>query len=143
MRGYEAKNLPAYRLEDAKTGVTLLLIPAYAYGSPHLALCAAGRQARRHAAGGTWVLVRGAEKALLYVGEHCFVQCEDCGKWMLPRRRGNHCPECRAEEPAPVPAPTARTTAKTPARKPRKSAPRRRRPPLPAPGQLTLPDIQL
>jgi hypothetical protein len=140
MRGYEAKNLPAYRLEDAKTGLTLLLIPTYAYGSPHLALCAAGRQARRHAAGGTWVLVRGEDKALLYVGEHCFVPCEECGKWMLPRRRGNHCPECRAEEPQQqVAVSSGSSRSRKAASRP---APRRRRPPLPAPGQLTLPDLQ-
>jgi hypothetical protein len=136
MRSCEPKGLPAYRLEDAKTGITLLLIPTYAYGSPHLALCAAGRQARRHAAGGTWVLVRGGEKSLLYVGEHCFVQCEECSRWMLPRRRGNSCPECRADETEPVSAVSKTVGAKSPTPRPK-----RRRRPAPSPNQLVLPEL--
>jgi hypothetical protein len=133
MRGCEVGAVTAYRLADAKTGITLLLIPTYAYGSEHHALCAAGRQARRHAAGGTWVLVTGAGKSLLYVGEQCFVACEQCGKWMLPRRRGNVCVECRTPEPAAKEAVTSRSTRRRPAHKRRKRV---------AEGQLTLPDLE-
>ena len=130
MRACEAGAVTAYRLADAKTGITLLLIPTYAYGSEHHALCAAGRQARRHAAGGTWVLVTGAGKSLLYVGEHCFVGCEQCGKWMLPRRRGNVCAECRL--PAEQPSASAKKS---------KRAPQKRRKRPVSEGQLTLPDL--
>jgi hypothetical protein len=137
MRSCETKSLAAYRLEDAKTGLTLLLIPTYAYGSPHLALCAAGRQARRHAASGTWVLVRGVDKALLYVGEQCYVQCEDCGKWMLPRRRGNCCLECRVEEAEVTTAAGSPSTG----RRSQPSRQKRRRRPQPSPNQLTLPEL--
>ena len=133
MPGCDPRKLTAYRLEDAKTGLTLLLVPTYAYGTPQLALCAAGRQARRHAASGTWVLVTGADRPLLYVGEHCFVQCEDCGKWMLPRRRGNFCPECRSEQSEAAPAKAKSTSTR--------KRPSRRRRPQPAPGQLTLPEL--
>jgi hypothetical protein len=133
MRGYEVANANAYRLEDAKTGLTLLLIPTYTYGTPQLALCAAGRQARRHAASGTWVLVTGADRNLLYVGDRCFVQCEGCSKWMLPRRRGNFCPECRTDDEG---VGTAVNVAKSGRSRPK----RRRRPPV-GPHQLTLPEL--
>jgi hypothetical protein len=124
----------AYRLADARTGLTLLWVPFYAYGSEQHALCAAGRQARRHAAGGTWVLVTGADKALLYVGERCFVPCEECRGWMLPRRRGNTCEACRERY---AEAATARSGSATPS--PRRSVRRRKRA-VPA-EQLSLPNF--
>lgn len=109
-----------YRLADARTGLTLLAIPVEIYPTERQALAVAGRQARRHAAMGTWVLVTGEGTALLYVEDRYFVLCEHCRRWMPPRRRGNVCGACRAAAEAAA----AQTAAAPPAAK---STPARRK----------------
>src|SRR2546423_92202 len=118
-----------YRLQDARTGAVLLLIPVPARAESEAAesdgraaRSLAARQARRHAAGGTWVLVTGCGKTYLYVGDRYFVPCPRCGRWMLPAdtRRSEACAECRAADRVPAPA----LAAHAPQR--RNAAPRKR-----------------
>ena len=88
-----------YRLEDARTGALLLTIQVQpGEESERAARAEAGRQARRHAAGGGWVLVRGWDRYYLYVQDRYYQACARCGQWMLPvaRRYGDACRSCRA-----------------------------------------------
>lgn len=115
------------RLADARTGLTLLAIPVEIYPTERQALAVAGRQARRHAAAGTWVLVTGEGTALLYVDDRYFVLCEHCRRWMPPRRRGNVCGACRAAAEASAAQSSAAAQADPRSSASRSAAPRRKR----------------
>lgn len=87
----------ALRVEDAATGQLIMLAPLHAYRTPEVALQCAAIQARRHAAGGRAVVLRGWVKPRLYQEGRCFVPCDRCSAWMPQRRRsrGPHCRVCR------------------------------------------------
>lgn len=131
--GETTEKVMIYRLADARTGLTLLAIPVETYPSERQALAVAGRQARRHASAGTWVLLTGEGTALLYVGDRYYVLCEECRRWMAPRRRGNVCATCRSAAEH-TPAASKPAAIGTP---PRKRSRRRRI----SSEQLELPDL--
>jgi hypothetical protein len=122
-----------YRLLNARTGATRLVIPVIpGMISERAVRQDAGRQARRHGACGTWVLVTGGDVPRLYAEGRWFVRCAGCGNWIEPRdpRTTSRCDACRAA------ARSGRelTAAGVPPR-------RRRRRLHDGPEQLTLPGV--
>jgi hypothetical protein len=88
-----------YRLLNARTGATLLVIPVIpGMISERAVRQDAGRQARRHGACGTWVLVTGGDQPRLYAEGRWYVRCAACGTWIEPRdpRTTPRCDACRA-----------------------------------------------
>ncbi len=116
-RLFRAARTMQFELKDAKTGTQILAIPVVPGGaSEHTVRCTAGRQARRLAAGGLWILLTDGRRHFLYVGDRMFAACRECSSWYLPggHRRGETCPGCReaasagSVESAPRPRPRRR-----------------------------------